>query len=804
MAWKRHLFAFMTICCLVLPLMSVPALPQNGTRQGTGPVHNIDKGTYYSTIQAGIDDADSGNTLEVATGTYNENLVIDKTMTLIGENKTTTIIDGNNTGDVVLITSDWVNLTGFTIRNSGKYWFGSGDSGLKIHGAQNCSISNNTITQNEIAVSIWSSFGSGDSSIIELWHKGGDYPQINNLGQVVWEGLNDTDYRSAKHIMFWDGDATTQLTEDYYVDLGDPIINDNGEIVWWGSKYTYTEFIGDMENIWGDEGEIYLWDGNEEIMITNNDEEEEGLDINDLGQVIWANRSGIQLWNGENITQIDESSTETGWLRINNNGQVMWAADIGGHQNQLFFWDGSNVTQITNYTWGISRPEINNNGHVVFEKSDGDGKEICYWDSNTVTQLTNNSHHDLFPQINDKGQVTWIGGGHEGNIMFWDGNDTIQITNTNSDKRPKINNQGHVTWHGYFSNEIYFWDGTDTTILTVGDLSGRDPQINENDYVVWDGGITSGSGVSMWTGGNITANYANNNAIFNNTISYNEHGVRIETAYDNHIYHNYFVNNSNQTFCRQPNYWDDGYPSGGNFWSDYNGTDTRSGPHQNITGSDGIGDTVYAIFGGSYVDNYPLMAMEPSSVTFPPDATPEGADFPWFPIIFGSAIGVGIGLGLATEIIKYSLLLLFLPLYMKIRKEEVLDLYLRGKIHGYIVANPGEHYNGIKKALNINNGSLAYHLSVLEKEELVKSRNEGVYKCFYPYTMNLNGGEAPVTNAQKLILIQIEKNPGITQKLVASRLGLHPSTVNYHIKNLQKNNLVRTEKKGFSVKYFKK
>jgi hypothetical protein len=43
------------------------------------------------------------------------------------------------------------------------------------------------------------------------------------------------------------------------------------------------------------------------------------------------------------------------------------------------------------------------------------------------------------------------------------------------------------------------------------------------------------------------------------------------------------------------NIWDDGYPSGGNYWSDYNGTDLHSGAYQNVTGSDGMGDTPYVI-----------------------------------------------------------------------------------------------------------------------------------------------------------------------------------------------------------------
>jgi len=54
------------------------------------------------------------------------------------------------------------------------------------------------------------------------------------------------------------------------------------------------------------------------------------------------------------------------------------------------------------------------------------------------------------------------------------------------------------------------------------------------------------------------------------------------------------------------NVWDDGYPSGGNYWSNYNGTDSYSGVYQNQAGSDGIGDIPYLIPEDTQ-DNYPLM-----------------------------------------------------------------------------------------------------------------------------------------------------------------------------------------------------
>jgi len=73
---------------------------------------------------------------------------------------------------------------------------------------------------------------------------------------------------------------------------------------------------------------------------------------------------------------------------------------------------------------------------------------------------------------------------------------------------------------------------------------------------------------------------------------------------NNSIYHNNFVNNTNQTDTyNSVNVWDDGYPSGGNYWSNYNGIDSNR---------DGIGDTPYVISyltDGNITDNYPLMGV---------------------------------------------------------------------------------------------------------------------------------------------------------------------------------------------------
>lgn len=74
----------------------------------------------YTSIQDAIDDANKGDTVFVFddSSPYKENLVIDKSISLIGENKDSTVIDGDLKDHVVQITASWVNISGFTIKNS--------------------------------------------------------------------------------------------------------------------------------------------------------------------------------------------------------------------------------------------------------------------------------------------------------------------------------------------------------------------------------------------------------------------------------------------------------------------------------------------------------------------------------------------------------------------------------------------------------------------------------------------------------------------------------------------------------------
>jgi parallel beta-helix repeat protein len=106
----------------------------------------------YVTIQEAVDAAIEGDRVEVASGTYHENVIVSKALSLVGENKRTTIIDSSYYGTVLFIASDNVTVKGFKIQNSGEWVY----CGIKISNSKNSIIYENILKNNYCGVGLTS------------------------------------------------------------------------------------------------------------------------------------------------------------------------------------------------------------------------------------------------------------------------------------------------------------------------------------------------------------------------------------------------------------------------------------------------------------------------------------------------------------------------------------------------------------------------------------------------------------------------------------------------------------------------
>lgn len=202
---------------------------------------------------------------------------------------------------------------------------------------------------------------------------------------------------------------------------------------------------------------------------------------------------------------------------------------------------------------------------------------------------------------------------------------------------------GHVISNNIIINStydgIYIFSNSHNNTITENTVINATNAIHlkENNRITLEGNTiinNRASGIHLATSslnnvtgnlikGNVNGIYlrdnSNNNTFTENQISTNTAGIRFRKSSNNLFFHNN-INNTNQLIFEDatplPNVWDYGYPSGGNYWNDYAGADIYSGQHQNITGSDGIGDTPYTLTADSNLDHYPLMTPKTLPIRF--------------------------------------------------------------------------------------------------------------------------------------------------------------------------------------------
>jgi len=201
--------------------------------------------------------------------------------------------------------------------------------------------------------------------------------------------------------------------------------------------------------------------------------------------------------------------------------------------------------------------------------------------------------------------------------------DVFFNTILNSDNGIVIGNNGGIDIeHNYITSPRGFtFDGSGTVIAMFNRIIGSSgptvhlyqygiSEFQANGVNLQNNTITNSMPTNFQSGpAGINITSSGSPFVAGNTVKAgNSYGIVLRNTTGSSVYHNNILNNTIQAFDDNPsqNLWDNGYPSGGNFWSDFTGVDSCSGPQQNICPSpDGIGDTPYTF--NFNTDHYPLM-----------------------------------------------------------------------------------------------------------------------------------------------------------------------------------------------------
>jgi parallel beta-helix repeat protein len=266
-----------TILFLIVYLLSVLPLINHQISVKASQTTWVVDASLGDTIQEAINNASSGATIFVRSGTYHENVAINKSVSLVGENMDSTIIYGTGNGSVVSIVADGVNFTGFTVRNSGANAY---DSAIRIEHSSGVVITYNKITENTNGIGVFSSSNnvfSGNTIFYNEFYGIEFFSSNNNVisGNVIsknYDGIylsySGGNVFSGNTIFYNEFYGIEFFSSRYNVISGNVISkNYNGIYLTFSSNNIFyhnsfnntNQVISDSTNFWNYDGEGNYW-----------------------------------------------------------------------------------------------------------------------------------------------------------------------------------------------------------------------------------------------------------------------------------------------------------------------------------------------------------------------------------------------------------------------------------------------------------------------------------------------------------------------------------------------------------------
>jgi parallel beta-helix repeat protein len=269
--------------------------------------------------------------------------------------------------------------------------------------------------------------------------------------------------------------------------------------------------------------------------------------------------------------------------------------------------DGFVVTNVTRrYPYYYAGIMVVSNNNIVENNNAsnyyyGYGIYLYYSSNNTLSSNTASNYYYghgiyLYYSSNNTLSGNTASNNYDGyGIYLYSSSNNMLSSNTASN-----NYEGHGIYLYYSSNNTLSGNTASNNHLGAGILliSSSNNTLSSNN-----------ASLNNYDGYGILLISSSNNMLSGNNASNNWYGIYLNSSSNNLIHHNNLINNAySNAYDDGANLWNATYPSGGNYWSDYTGADLKSGPSQNLSGSDGIGDTPYNISGGAGAqDRYPFM-----------------------------------------------------------------------------------------------------------------------------------------------------------------------------------------------------
>jgi len=296
----------------------------------------------------------------------------------------------------------------------------------------------------------------------------------------------------------------------------------------------------------------------------------------------------------------------------------------------LDLWESSyaylrNVSlESSSYNFRVWGYPLENFIHDIDSSNSANGKPVCYW----VNQKNRKVPADAgcVALINSTDIVIRnldLSNNWDGALLAGVQNSSIENTNFSNNKQALFlifSKRNRILKNSFTGNGggIILYGQSDANYV-------RENVITNNEDGVYVGrsfdntiskNLISDSTATIGGSGIFLEGGSQNNTILENVVKNNTYGVNIIRSDNNCVYHNNFIDNEYQVKTEFPyristNVWDDGYPSGGNYWSDYAGQDLDD---------DALGDTPYVIDERNK-DNYPLMKPWSSKPSNPVEAT---------------------------------------------------------------------------------------------------------------------------------------------------------------------------------------